>query len=273
MTISLNLIDSPTAPPPLLSMQNLSVRRGRATILKGITADIRRGEITALIGLNGCGKSTLLRTLLHEFPYTGKIAFHCGHDHRQPRPDYVGYVPQRLTIDPRLPLTVRDLMGLTLKRGPIFFGLGQKLATKMEAMLARVGVANLLDTPLDGLSGGQLQRVLLALALDPSPELLLLDEPATGIDFRSQQAFYDLIGNLNRTTGVTIILVSHDLSIVGRFAHQVLCLKDGIIAASGPANYCLSPEVLSATYGPGFNLMAHAHAGEAHEHTAGCGHL
>ncbi|MGL6076813.1 MAG: metal ABC transporter ATP-binding protein [Fimbriiglobus sp.] len=273
MTISLDLIESPEVRPPLVSIQDLRVQRGNKMVLKGISASFRRGEITAIIGLNGCGKSTLLRTLLHEFAFTGRIAFHCGHDHRQPRPEHIGYVPQRLTIDPRLPLTVRDLMGLTLQKRPLFFGLRRGLTAKMETILAQVGVSGVLDTPLDGLSGGQLQRVLLALALEPSPELLLLDEPATGIDFQSQQAFYALIGDLNRTLGVTIVLVSHDLGIVGKIAHQVVCLKDGIVAVSGPPSHCLTPEALRETYGAGLALLGQAPAFDQHEHTPGCGHL
>jgi zinc transport system ATP-binding protein len=273
MTISLDLIEAPVLSPPLVSLQELHVRRGTMDVLRGLTADFRRGEITAIIGLNGCGKSTLLRTLLHEFPFTGNISFHCGHDHRQPRPDHIGYVPQRLTIDPRLPLTVRDLMGLTLQRRPLFFGFRRHLATRMTALLGQVGLEDVLDRPLDGLSGGQLQRVLLALALEPSPELLLLDEPATGIDFQSQQAFYALIGELNRKTGVTIVLVSHDLGIVGKIAHHVICLKEGKIAMAGPPMSCLAPEVLREVYGAGLSLVGAAPAFEAHEHTPGCGHF
>ena len=108
MTIPLPLREDA---PPLVSLRDLWVERGGQPILRGVTADIARGQITAMIGLNGSGKSTLLRTLVGEFPYRGERRYRCGHDHTRPRPDHVGYVPQRLSIDPRLPLTVRDLMG------------------------------------------------------------------------------------------------------------------------------------------------------------------
>ena len=97
---------------PLLSLSDVRVDLGGNTILKGVTAGISHGKITALIGLNGSGKTTLLRAILKEAPYRGEIRFHCGHDHSQPRPEHIGYVPQRLNIDVRLPLTVRDLLAL-----------------------------------------------------------------------------------------------------------------------------------------------------------------
>ena len=262
MTISLTipLKVLPADSSPLVSLHNLQVVRGNQTILRGVTADILRGQITALIGLNGSGKSTLLRTLLREFPHTGEIHFRCGHDHSRPRPEYLGYVPQRLSIDPRLPLTVRDLMGLSLKRGPLFFGLSKSLTAKITAVLTQVGVGHLLDTPVEGLSGGQLQRELLALALEPSPELLLLDEPASGIDFKSQHGFYEMISEINRRTGVTILLVSHDLTVVSRFAHHVLCLRDGVIQCQGKPEEILNPKTLADTFGPEMRLFAHSHA-------------
>jgi zinc transport system ATP-binding protein len=128
-------------------------------------------------------------------------------------------------------------------------------------MLERVGCADLVDVPVDGLSGGQLQRVLLALALDPHPELLLLDEPAAGIDFKTQQSFYDLIAELNRRTGVTILLVSHDLSVVSRYAHHVLCLRDGVIQCQGSPAEILTPKALADTFGPEMTTFTHHHGG------------
>lgn len=241
--------------PPLVALRDLWVTRGSHAVLRGTCAEIPRGRVTALVGLNGCGKSTLLRTLVGEFPYRGRIEFRCGHDHSRPRPEYVGYVPQRLSIDPRLPLTVRDLLGLALKRGPIFFGLGKSLTAKIRAQLEQVGVADLLDVPVDGLSGGQLQRVLLALALEPQPELLLLDEPTSGIDFKSQVSFYELIAGLNRRTGVTVVLVSHDLSVVRQFADRVLCLRDGVIAREGPPADVLTPDALRDVFGHDLPLL------------------
>lgn len=243
------------SPPPLLSCQDLCVTLGGQLILDGVTADIPRGQMTALIGLNGSGKSTLLRTILGEYPYQGKLLFRCGHDHTRPTPQHIGYVPQRLNIDPRLPLTVRDFLGLALKKTPIFLGLGAKWERRFREVLRPVDAEHLLEVPVEGLSGGQLQRVLLALAMEPQPELLLLDEPASGIDFQSQQGFYQLIQRLNRETGVTVVLVSHDLSVVAECADQVLCLRDGRIVCHGPPQEMLSPANLSSVFGPSTSLL------------------
>ena len=244
---------------PLLTLRDLWVHRGGRAILSGVTADIARGRITALIGLNGSGKSTLLRTLLGEFPYQGAIDYRCGHDHTRPRPDCIGYVPQRLTVDARLPITVRDLMALALKRGPLFFGVGRKLNATIGRLLDTVGVPNLIDVPVEGLSGGQLQRILLALALEPRPDLLLLDEPAAGIDFKTQQSFYDLIAELNRQSGVTILIVSHDLTMVSTFVEHVLCLQDGVIRCQGHPDAVLTPDVVAATFGTDMRAIRHDH--------------
>ncbi len=236
--------------PPLVSFRNLLVRRGGRLILSNLTADIPRGGITALVGLNGSGKSTLLRTMLGELPYHGELKYRCGHDHSRPRPEYVGYVPQRLHIDARLPITVRDLFGLAMSGWrPLMFGIGKKVVKRAAELLKRVKAEHILDVPVDGLSGGQMQRVLLALAIDPQPELLLLDEPAAGIDFKDEQDFYELIADLNRTTNVTVVLVSHDLPTVGKFASHVLCLAGGQIRSQGHPSDVLSDANVAATFG------------------------
>jgi zinc transport system ATP-binding protein len=237
------------AAPPLLAVRDLRVLRGGRPVLNRVTAEITRGQITAVVGLNGSGKSTFLRTLLGEFPHTGAIEFRCGHDHSKPRPEHVGYVPQRLQFDPRTPLTVKDLLGLALMKRPIFFGIPNHVLDRVKPLLDRVGVGGLLDVPVEGLSGGQLQRILLALALEPKPELLLLDEPAAAVDFKDQKRFYELIAELNRETGVTVVLVSHDLSMVSRLAAHVICLKDGFIASQGPPLTVLTPAAVEATFG------------------------
>lgn len=238
--------------PPLVSIRNLRVERGGRPVLSDLSCDLARGEITALVGLNGCGKSTLLRTLVGEFSHRGEVRFACGEDHSRPRPDHVGYVPQRLSIEAVLPVTVRDLIGLAVQRWPLFLGVSKAAVRRLTPVLERVGVGpRLLDVPIDGLSGGQLQRVMLALALEPQPELLLLDEPASGIDFKDQQSFYDLIAEINRESGVTVLLVSHDLTMLGRYAHRVLCLRGGRVVCQGPPAEVLTRESVERTFGSG----------------------
>jgi zinc transport system ATP-binding protein len=244
---------------PLLVVENLTVRLGGKTVLDGLAAKVPRGEISALIGLNGSGKTTFLRALLKEVPYTGRIQWHCGHDHSQPYPHLIGYVPQRLQFDLNQPLTVCELLALGLHRRPLFLGIGRKLRTRILGLLKRVWSESLIDVPVGGLSGGQLQRVLLALALDPAPELLLLDEPAQGIDFHSQNDFYELIRNVNKETGITIILVSHDTVMVSKFAHRVFCMRDGKILCEGSIENVLTPERLKQIFGDSMGVYEHGH--------------
>jgi zinc transport system ATP-binding protein len=244
----------------LLSVRDVRVELGGNKILRGVTAEIARGQITALIGLNGSGKTTLLKAILKEIPYAGRIEFHCGHDHKRQMPEHVGYVPQRLLIDARLPLTVRDLLGLALQRKPIFLGIGSATTERMIRILNHVirEPESILDRPVEKLSGGELQRVLLALALDPKPELLLLDEPAAGIDPKGQESFTELLSRLNAETNVTIVLVSHDIGMVGKHAHHVLCLREGRIQCEGPPQ-SITPEMLARTFGSEVGLFAHHH--------------
>jgi zinc transport system ATP-binding protein len=244
---------------PLVTLDNVSVTLGGVHILQGVSAELMRGKIIALIGLNGSGKTTLLRAVLKEIPYQGAIQFHCGHDHRQPSPQHVGYVPQKLRIEANLPLTVRDLLAVSLQRRPLFLGIGSRMEHDFREMLGMVGAPlTLLDRPMDKLSGGEQQRVLLSLALKPNPELLLLDEPAQGIDFKDQESFYELITRINIERGVTVLLVSHDLSIVPKHAHHVLCLQDGRIQCQGTPHE-INRDVLKQVFGFESALYHHHH--------------
>lgn len=257
MSLSLPVVEAPAR--TLVGIHDLHIELGGRVVLDGVNADVLAGQITALIGLNGSGKTTLLRAIIREYPFRGEIRFHCGHDHSQPNPQHVGYVPQRLNIDAKMPLTVRDLLALALQRWPIFLGTSRKLTLRIQGMLDRVGMTESLNVPVEGLSGGQLQRVLLALAIEPQPELLLLDEPAAGIDFKDQQRFYELLANLNRQIGVTILLVSHELTMVSKHAHHILCLRDGRIQCQGPPGEILKPEVLAQTFGTDMQQFQHYH--------------
>jgi zinc transport system ATP-binding protein len=244
----------------LVTVRGLCVRLGDKPVLHNVDLDLERGRITALVGLNGSGKTTLLRALLKEVLYTGRVTFHCGHDHTEPMPRHIGYVPQKLSVDARLPLTVRDLLAMALQSWPLFLRILQKTERRMAELLRRVKAdPSLLDRPVEKISGGELQRVLLALALYPEPELLLLDEPAQGIDFQDEELFYDIIGGLSHQGGVTILLVSHDISVVSRHADHVLCLKDGRIQCQGHPHTVLSQEMLQQIFGAQKGLFTHDH--------------
>jgi zinc transport system ATP-binding protein len=243
----------------LVQLRDVHVSLGGADILRGVTAELRRGQITALIGLNGAGKTTLLRALLKEVPCRGEVRFLCGHDHSKPTPQHIGYVPQKLRLDANLPLTVLDLFGLSLGKRPLFWGLGGRFRRRVQELLGVVGMAAHTDDLFDTLSGGEKQRVLLALALEPEPELLLLDEPAAGIDFRMKEAFHELIAKLNRDRGVTVLLVSHDLTMVSHIAHHVLCLKDGKVECQGAPQAIVNGDLLARVFGADAAVYAHGH--------------
>ena len=245
--------------PPLVTIKDLHVELGGNPILRGLSGQLNSREITALVGLNGSGKTTLLRALLKEIPYHGEIRFHCGHDHSRPNPHHVGYVPQKLRLESNMPLTVRDLLGVAMQRRPIFLGFGKKVAEQMASMLKNVDAnPDLLNRPIEKISGGELQRVLLALAMEPEPELLLLDEPAAGVDVKGQELFYDLIERVNRERGTTILLVSHDIGMVSRRAHQVMCLKDGVIHCQAPPKEITS-QVIQQIFGTEHAVFVHEH--------------
>lgn len=244
---------------PLVTIKNLRVALGGNEVLRGLSAELPSKQIAAIVGLNGCGKTTLLRAILKEIDYDGEIRFHCGHDHSKPNPHHVGYVPQKLRLESSMPLTVRDLLGLAMQRRPIFLGLSASVRSKIPEMLHDVGASPaILDRPVEKISGGELQRVLLALALQPEPELLLLDEPAAGIDVKGQEQFYELIDRVNRERGTTILLVSHDINMVSRHAHQVMCLKDGVVHCQAPPRE-ITPEVLQQIFGTQHGLFVHDH--------------
>lgn len=241
----------------LLTIENLSVTLGNVPILKNLSLALPRGRISALIGLNGAGKTTLLRCLLREVPYTGQIRYYCGHNHDHKYPRHLGYVPQRLQFDTNLPITVKELLTLALSRRPLPLGLARGRADQIKRMLAGVKADRLIDYSVGGLSGGELQRVLLALALEPPPELLLLDEPAAGIDFQHQGDFYALIDRINRETHVTVVLVSHDLSIVSKFAQHVFCLNSGRIQCEGSPEKILTGEMVKDIFGADKGVFGH----------------
>src|SRR5258707_9471470 len=195
----------------LLQLQNLSLGYESRAILEGLSLTIERGEFLALLGPNGAGKTTLLRGILGLIPVlAGHIEY--GFDRLAHPP---GYVPQRETLDPIFPLTVFEvvLMG-TYARLPLLRPIGRRERACASDRLEQVGLAALANQPFWALSGGQKQRVLIARALAVEPEILLLDEPTSGVDPGASAVIMDLISRLNRDQGLTVVLVSHHLRLV-----------------------------------------------------------
>ncbi|KAF0118581.1 MAG: zinc transporter [Rhodospirillaceae bacterium] len=230
---------------PLLEGYGLKVRQGGAVVLEGVDIVVSEGAIVTLIGPNGAGKTTLIRTLL------GLTRADSGTVRRRPGLR-IGYVPQRLHVDPALPLTVRRFLELARGRSGL--------------MLEELAIAPLLDKPVQRISSGEMQRVLLARALSSRPELLVLDEPAQGVDVGGQSALYALIGRLRDRHGCGVLMVSHDLHLVMAATDHVICLNRHVCCAGAPESVTRHPEY-QALFGRADEARTFAIYHHHHDHT------
>ena len=229
-----------------VKIEELSVRKGSTEILNQVNLTANHGEILALIGRNGAGKTTLLKAILGQTPYTGRITyFNCqGKEITRPR---IGYVPQFLAFDRSTPVTVEDLFCANRSRIPVWMSHGKNRQKEAESLLEKVGGTGLFRKKLGALSGGELQRVLLAFALDPLPDLLLLDEPVSAVDRKGVGVFYDLVTSLRSEYHMPVILVSHDLGHVKKYASKAAFLQDGTVAMQNAVDKVLNnPQVREA---------------------------
>jgi zinc transport system ATP-binding protein len=215
-------------PDPLVSLQGAGLQRGGRWLVRGVDFLVRSGEIVTLIGPNGSGKTTTARLAL------GVIACSEGHVRRRAGLR-AAYVPQKMAVDWALPLRVQDLMVLT-----------QRLSiAEMITALKITGASHLMAREVRHLSGGELQRVLLARAVARQPELLVLDEPAQGVDFSGEIALYDLIKDVRDRLGCGILMISHDLHMVMAATDQVICLNGHVCCQGTPELVAKSPEYRS----------------------------
>jgi zinc transport system ATP-binding protein len=239
----------------LIAADHICVRFDGSEVLHDVSLGIAAGEIVTILGPNGSGKSTLLRALLGILPPAE------GRIHRQPGLR-LGYVPQRLHLDRTMPITVRRFLSLPLR-------VPDQAA---DRALARVGMEGHGPAQMTALSGGQMQRVLLARALLGDPQLLMLDEPTQGLDQPGEAAFYRLIEDVRRETGAAVLMVSHDLHVVMAASDRVICLNGHICCEGTPRVVSNAPEY-RALFGLGTQgalaLYRHEHD---HEHPAGEGH-
>jgi len=228
-------------------IEGLNVSFGSVPILKNIDLHVNCGELIAIVGPNGAGKTTLLRAILGEVPYTGSIKFQVRGDARSH--PCIGYVPQKLNYDIDSPISVLDLIASAVGKDPVWAGVKPLLAERIKSSLENVLAGHLLNKKIGELSGGELQRVLLAMAMTPEPDLLLLDEPMSGVDANGLSLFYEIAGSLRKTKDVTILLVTHDLIGVAPHADRMVLINNSVIASGKPKDV-LSDERLIKTLGP-----------------------
>ncbi len=242
--------DDPSAGAALVRVERACYAAGRTEILHEVDLVLTPGELVTLVGPNGAGKTTLVRLVL------GLVAPTRGRVWRRPELA-VGYMPQKLAIDPALPITVRRLLSLAR---------GSRTGDLMEA-LREVGAAHLMDSPVQSLSGGETQRVLLARALLRRPHLMVLDEPVRGVDVVGQVELYRLIADLRRRHGCAVLLVSHDLHLVMAATDRVVCLNHHVCCEGHPETVSAHPEY-RALLGPGTGeaLAVYTHH---HDHVHG----
>jgi zinc transport system ATP-binding protein len=224
---------------PLLEVADLGVRVEGATLLDGVALDVAPQSIHVIVGPNGAGKSTLVGAILGQRAFTGNIRMHWRGTGR------IGYVPQVFHADRTLPVTVAEFLALQRQRWPVCFGVRASTRHAVEALLQRVGLGGMGGRRLGVLSGGELRRALIANAIDPAPELLLCDEPASGLDPTAVAALDRLLLELRAAAGTTILLVSHDWQQVQRLADRVTLL-DRTVRQTGSAGEIFAAAGLAA---------------------------
>lgn len=223
-----------------LRVQDLSVKIGNNTILQDISLHAHCGEMIALIGPNGAGKSTLLKAILGQQEHSGIIAFSVpGQRTRKPT---IGYVPQSPTFDPGDPMTVADLFACCMSKRPAFLGLSKKMRKTVSDCLDRVDAQDLIDKRVGTLSGGELQRVLLALALEPLPNILILDEPLSGVDVEGIANLMDMLDEIRQTYDLSILMSTHDFGTLKTYMDQVILIDKQILIQGTPEEVLGSQE-------------------------------
>jgi zinc transport system ATP-binding protein len=228
-------------------LRGVTVRFGAQTVLENVNLKIPCQGVTALVGPNGAGKSTLLSALLNLVPYTGEIVYHNHYKNGRKAPLF-GLAPQRLTFDADAPVTVLEFLCLADQRRPLWLGRRKDCVDRARRALELTNAGRLARRPIGVLSGGELKRVLLAAALRNDPDILLLDEPAAGMDAQGEEVFCDLLDRLSAERSVTVLWVSHDLSAVARHADYVIALRRRVLL-EGPPHEVLTPDAVTSLYG------------------------
>ena len=232
---------------PILRVTDLNISFGSRAVIGDLSFEVREGDCLAIIGPNGAGKTVLLKALLKLIPYRGEIRWSPG--------ARLGYVPQKIAADRQLPLRAKDLLSAKARFLKLPGAEWERVAQELDI------TSDLLNASIGQLSGGQFQKILIAFALLGGPNVLLFDEPTASLDELTEERIYELLYSLQKDKGMTILLVSHDLSVVFRNANMVLCLSKGK-PCTGPPKEILTPAMLQELYGGAPHYYEHIHEHE-----------
>ncbi len=251
---------------PAIAVRDCTVAYGPNVVLDGISFEIAQGQVAAIIGPNGSGKTTLVKAILGLIPLRGgEIRVFGKHFHAVR--DLVGYAPQRFDFDRNFPITVGEFMNLARHT--------HSPATRVAEKIREVGLAPAaVRAQLGTLSGGQLQRVLIAQAILNNPQILILDEPSSGIDIAGEATFQEIIAHLNREHGTTVLMVSHDIAMVSRLVDNVICVNKQMLCY-GPPKEALTARKIDELFGPQVELYehpGHRKGDHGHEHGSEADH-
>lgn len=227
----------------LLSAENISISFFGKSVFKPVSFEIFAGDIVAIIGPNGSGKTTLVKALINEIPYSGSTQW--------AKDVKIGYVPQRFAFPGTVPLTIQEFL----------FSFASNAHEKNEVveLLAEVGLTGKGHSFIHTLSGGELQRLLIAKSLIQNPDVLILDEPVSGVDIEGERNFYDIVSHLHSSHNTTIIMISHEIDIVSSLATQIICLSKNYVCF-GPTAETLSDKTLGELFGTDMHLHHHDHS-------------
>ncbi len=220
-------------------INNISFKAGKQIILDDVSLHIHCGSVTAIIGKNGAGKSTLLRAILGEIKHEGEIVFKSKEDGS--RDIKIGYVPQKLNVE-NSPMTVYDMAGSFCSNSPVFFKKNKKVYEEIKEHRKEFGAEELIDSKVSRLSGGELQRVMMAIATMPYPDLLILDEPISGMDKNGKEQFYSQIAKLKIDHDLAVLIVSHDFEYLKKYADKIIMLDKKVVAKGTPEEVFSSKE-------------------------------
>ena len=223
-----------------LALEDVGVNLGEAELLHNVSFHLHCGEIAALIGPNGAGKSSLFKAILGQLPHSGSIRFQRS-DGKKSRP-IIGYVPQSPAFDRGDPVSVLDFLAAAVSDYPVFLPIPQKLRERVGDCLSRTHAGGLMDKRIGALSGGELQRVLMALALEPVPHILILDEPLSGVDVEGEKQLLDMLDELRRTYDLSILLSTHDFATLEQYADKVILLRNTVLKLGSPSQVLGSQE-------------------------------